>query len=92
MRKRKLPLFLGAILMSSSLFFYSKLNVYFFFFLASLEPIKTPTEFFNALAKPRRGDLSSISTLLGEEASWSSLDELSREKLKKAGVTIKERK
>lgn len=54
--------------------------------------IDTPTQFIDAIAKPRRGDLSSISTLLGEKPSWTSFDDLNRDKLKKGGVTIKERK
>lgn len=56
------------------------------------EDVKSPTDFIKAIAKPRRGDLTSISTLLGEDASWSTLNELGRDQLKKAGVTVQERK
>jgi hypothetical protein len=56
------------------------------------EEIKSPADFMKAIAKPRRGEMTSITTLLGEDASWNTLNELNRNKLKKAGVTVQERR
>ncbi|UZJ56928.1 hypothetical protein CBS101457_006248 [Exobasidium rhododendri] len=55
-------------------------------------PPTKPTEFLTTIATPSRGDLSSISNLLGEEASWDTMYALDRYKLKKAGVPVKERR
>lgn len=57
-----------------------------------LAPIEKPEDFITAIAKPRRGDLKTILTALGEEGTMKGLLELDGFKLKEAGVPIKERR
>lgn len=63
-----------------------------FAFSPPCSAVETPSQFMSAIAKPRRGELSSIIGLLGEDASWESLNKLSRIEMKKAGVNVKERR
>lgn len=55
-------------------------------------PIQKPDDFIGAIARPRRGDLKGVISALGEEPTLADLFSLDGQKLKQAGLPVKDRR